>query len=113
MAYLTFDFAADHGLAPSALGEQPASFSATEWAVVRLSRRDGLATILAPSRIGTVARRLFGVPAANRLADPRLEALRRAAVLCRHGGTLPRDQADALLAHGFRFEQIAALVDQA
>ena len=54
-------------------------------------------------------RRLFGLPAANRLADPRLEALRQAAVRCRHGRALDVGQMEALLAHGFRFEQIASL----
>jgi hypothetical protein len=109
MAYLALDFAAQADRA-GALAAPDAAFSDTEWAAIRLARIDGIATIRPVSRIGAGLRRLFGLTAANPLADPRLEALRRAAILCRKGApALPADQVGALLAHGFRFEQIALL----
>jgi hypothetical protein len=109
MAYLAFDFAAQADRAP-ALSGRDAGFSAIETAVIRLARTDKLATIRPPSRIGAFVRRFFGLAAANRLADPRLEALRCAVVMCRHGRRgLTEEQVGALVAQGFRFEQIASL----
>jgi hypothetical protein len=109
MAYLSFDFAVDGAQAPAALADPAAGFSATEWAVIRIAQADGIGTLQAPSRFGRFARRLFGLPAANRLADPRLEALRCAAVRGRLGRPLEADQVRALRDHGFGLGQIAAL----
>jgi hypothetical protein len=108
MAYLAFDFA-DAAQAPATFARSASGFSAIEEAVLRIAATDGMGSIRAASRIGTIARRLFGLPAANRLADPRLEALRCAAVQCRHKRPLPGDQVEALREHGFRLDQIALL----
>jgi hypothetical protein len=54
--------------------------------IVLLSRRDPIASLQAPGRIAKIARFLFGHEKPNRLASPRLEALRRFAVLRRVQG---------------------------
>ena len=110
MAYLSFDFAAGATIAPAAFTRPAARFTATEWAVIHLARRDGIATTHASTVVGRFVRRLFGIGTANRLADPRLEALRQAAVHCWHGSrTLGDDQINAMLASGFAFDQVALL----
>ncbi len=116
MAYMSFqaDFADAQPFAAAAPARPAAGFTATEWAVIRLARRDNLATLRKPTRIGTIVRRMFGLDAVNRLADPRLEALRRAAVRCWHGArAIGQNEIDALTALGFRFDQIALLISHA
>lgn len=85
-----------------------------ERAVVALSMGDGRRTI-APR--GGLAERLvgwlFGLRRALPLADPRLEALRRIAVLCRLEGSLGRSDLVAFLATGFtidHYEAVCAMI---
>lgn len=104
MAFVDFSLA-PAGVAPTR--EAPrADFSAVEWTVIRLARRDGRSTAREGSRLGAMLRRLFGLARPNLLADPRLEALRRAAVRCWHGD---RRELDGLVVAGFRVEQVALL----
>ncbi len=58
MAYMAFpaDFAGSEVVAGP-----PASFTATEWAVIRLARRDSLASLDTPTAIGAFMRRAFGL----------------------------------------------------
>lgn len=78
-----------------------------EWQVVQLARIDGRATLRAPGRVAMVLRWLLGGKPANGLADPRLEALRRYAVMLRlRGGALPQAETDRLLHAGFAREAI-------
>ncbi len=56
-------------------------FSGLEWSVIALARREGLATLKEPSRISKALASLFGLHRGSRLADERLEALRRMAIL--------------------------------
>ena len=79
-----------------------ARFSALEWSVVALARRDTLHTLEKPGRIAMALGALFGDRRNPRLADPRLEALRRFAVLVRHfRDRLPDRELVRFLAAGF------------
>jgi hypothetical protein len=81
--------------------------SSAERQVVTLSRRDSLASVLSQRASGHVLRRLFGIAPSNPLADPRLEALRRYAVLLRHGGDLLASEARRMLrAHDMSEDRI-------
>jgi hypothetical protein len=89
----------------------PADFSALEWSVIRLARVDRLWTI----RTAGPLRRWWnwlagrGNPA---LANPRLEALRRMAVLSWHYGfTVPGDDVAAFLSEGFSPSQYELMVN--
>ncbi|MGB3845183.1 MAG: hypothetical protein WA940_04880 [Sphingopyxis sp.] len=110
MAYLAvneaLDFALSPGiipsLAPAASKARPAAFSALEWSVVMLARHDRPSSLRAPGRIARLLALLFGEGANRRLADPKLEALRRMAVLTwHHGYTVSSAQIAAFLAAGY------------
>jgi hypothetical protein len=119
MAFLPFD---EHGnallssaRAAKALAAEPArtsgytALSALEWAVVRVARRDRLSTLVRPGRLSEWMRRLARLPN-PRLADPRLEALRRMAVLTwRYGFTVPGRDVKTFLDAGFTPDQYEAL----
>jgi hypothetical protein len=119
MAYLAF---ADGGAgaityAPTpqpdpAPAEARATLSPLEWLAVALSRRDGLSSLRQPGPLATAVAALFGGHRATRLADPRLEALRRIAVLSRHYGyAVPSEEVRRFLAAGFSPEQYELVVD--
>lgn len=105
MAFLS-DFGSGEGQHMLGLrrATQTASFSATEWRVIRLSARDGRATLRARAT-GPLARFgawLFGLDRPNDYADPRLEALRRFAVAHRvHNEDAPAHYREALLGAGY------------
>lgn len=117
MAFLPFD---EHGnallsstraVAPAAPAPLPghAALSALEWAVVRVARRDRLSTLARPGRLSEWMRRVLRTPN-PRLADPRLEALRRMAVLTwRYGFTVPGRDVKTFLDAGFTPDQYEAL----
>ena len=66
--------------------------SPQERRVVHLARTDPASSLRAPGS-GRLVRWLFGTAVAHRLADPRLEALRRFAILYRmHGDALAADE---------------------
>lgn len=91
---------------------QQAALSALEWLAVAVSRRDSLSSLRQPGRLGTALRSVFGLNQESRLADPRLEALRRIAVLSRHYGyTVPSGEVKAFLAAGFDTRQYELLVN--
>jgi hypothetical protein len=64
----------------------PARLSPLEWSVVALAQTEKLSSIDRPGRVAVAMGRLFGVRRATELADPRLEALRRLAVIAWHRG---------------------------
>jgi len=111
MAYLAFD---DTGLAPVETRAvapvadaipAPARLGPLEWAVVALARRDTLGSLRAPGRLAVAMRAVFRQHN-PRLADERLEALRRMAVLSwHHGYTVPSREVAAFLAAGFTADQ--------
>ncbi|HVF93891.1 MAG TPA: hypothetical protein VM900_06220, partial [Sphingomonas sp.] len=113
MAYLDLDnFYATPVAARSA---PPASaqtgFSALEWSVIALAKRDTLRSLDQPGRLSRALGGLFGAGANSRLADPRLEALRRMAVHAwRRGFALPVAEIERFLAAGYGEEQMETLV---
>jgi hypothetical protein len=114
MAYLNFAEPAT-ALAPVTARHDPvpqkASLTGLEWSVVALARRDSLASLRAPSRIGTAFATLFGGSATNRLADPRLEALRRVSVHAwYHGFAIPESEIEGFYAAGFGPEHLELVV---
>ena len=91
-------------------------FSALEWSVIRFARLDRLWTIRAAGRI----RRFWNWLLARgnpELADPKLEALRRMAVLTWHFGfTVPGDDVANFLSAGFspdQYELMAGCINSA
>ncbi|MBV9842000.1 MAG: hypothetical protein JOY99_10835 [Sphingomonadaceae bacterium] len=90
---------------------QPASFSPLEWNVIALARRDGLTSLSEPSRLARALGGLFGRGTDARLADPRLETLRRLAVHAWHRGyALPVSELKAFVAAGFSMDQAETLL---
>ncbi len=86
--------------------------SALEWSVVALARNDRLGSLRTPGRIANAMGAVFGGIRDPRLADPRLEALRRIAVLSWHYGyTVPSHAVRHFLAAGFSPAQYELLVD--
>jgi len=86
-------------------------FSALEWSVIAVSRRDSIASLEEPSRMSRAVGSLFGFGTTSRLADPKLEALRRLAVHAwRRGYALPQAELDRFVEAGFTIDQAETLV---
>jgi hypothetical protein len=78
------------------------SFSPLEWLVIALAERDHIGSLEVPGRIAMALGRIFGSRDEPRLADPRLEALRRLAVLAWHRGfNVPPSELAAFQSAGF------------
>lgn len=75
--------------------------SVLEQTVVALASLDDLRSIEAPARLGRLVFRLLGGRAANQLADPRLEALRRFTVLRKTKTVVSEDEVRRFLDVGF------------
>ncbi len=90
MAYLNFSDPHEAALAnrgfASVAEEAPARLSPLEWSVVALAQNERLSSIGRPGRIATAMAKLFGNRRNPALADGRLEALRRLAVIAWHRG---------------------------
>lgn len=85
-------------------------FSAEELAVIALSRHDSPATLSAPGRVRRFLDTLFDIRRGNALADPRLEALRRMAILLRRGiDRISSDETARFLASGYSCSHFKAL----
>jgi len=98
----------DAAPAPEAAATQ---LSALEWSVVAVARRDSLASLREPGRLGMAMAALFGGRQNPKLTDPRLEALRRVAVLAwHHGYTLPVSEIKAFMKAGFSADQFETLL---
>jgi len=117
MAYL--DFAPAGGgavfdrspVAPRSFTPKPADFSALEWQVVDLAQRDRLSSINRPGPIVRALRWAFGGAVKTALSDPRLEALRRIAVLSWYRGfSVAPAEVRAFLAAGFTLDQYETLL---
>jgi alkylhydroperoxidase family enzyme len=107
----------DAGIADAILDAAPAreaaepQLSALEWSVVAVARNDSLASLREPGRLGMAMAALFGARQNPKLTDPRLEALRRFAVLAwHHGYTLPVSEIKALMKAGFSADQFETLL---
>lgn len=115
MAYLDIDnmFAAPvrSRAATTATNDETKSFSAIEWSVIAVSRRDSVSSLSQPSRMSRALGGLFGFGATSRLADPKLEALRRLAVHAwRRGYAMPQAEIDQFVEAGFTLSQAETLV---
>jgi len=118
MAYM--DFAALQGAAVAKPADvawphrapSQGGFSALEWQVVALAQQDRLSTLEEPSRLSIALGMIFGGQRPNpKLADSRLEALRRIAVLAWHRGyALPPSEIRAFHEAGFTPEQYETLL---
>lgn len=108
MAYRAFDewqsMAAAEPLRMAASGavtDAPV-FTPAERDVIAVARVDGAASVRPRTWLTRLAVTLFGIAPPNPLANARLEALRRFAVLARVSrGNPPRHEIDAFLAAGF------------
>jgi hypothetical protein len=82
-----------------------ARLSALEWSVVALAERDTIASLREPGRIAAALESLFGLNRPNKLANPRLEVLRRVAVFVwRQGWKVPASELKAFIAEGFTLD---------
>ena len=96
---------------PAQLPSTEPRFSDLEWSIIRLARLDRLWTLRAPTRVSRFFRRLVGRNPNPALANERLEALRRMAVLSWHFGfTVPGEDLAEFLQAGFSLEQYELLV---
>lgn len=91
---------------------QPAGFSPLEWVVVALAQHDPLSSLESPGRIAVALGLLFGRQTNPRLADPRLEALRRFVVAARHfGHRLPHGEVTRFVEAGFSRAQVLRITE--
>jgi hypothetical protein len=85
-------------------------FAPLELSVIALAEADPVASIGAPTRFARFFERWFGFKRPSPLANERLEALRRFAVLARvTGGRLPAEEVKHFLVAGFSLPQARAL----
>jgi hypothetical protein len=88
----------------------PPRLSGLEWSIVALAERASLASLREPGRVATALAGLFGRSPDKRLADERLEALRRIAVLAWHQSwKVPTSELRAFVAAGFSLDQYELL----
>ncbi|OAN62836.1 hypothetical protein [Sphingomonas sp. TDK1] len=113
MAYLDLSGFGGQASASAALVDA-ATFSPLEWQVVALARRDRLSSLVNPSRWAQFLALFFGGDRASpRLADSKLEALRRIAVLTwRNGAALPEGEINAFHAAGYSPDHLALVIDR-
>jgi hypothetical protein len=112
MAYLDLDnmFPAPARSRTVAAAELP-GFTALEWSVIALAKNDSLGSLATPGRLSRALGGVFGLSTASRLADPKLEALRRLSVHAwRRGFALPMAEINRFVAAGFSEGQIETLV---
>ena len=77
-------------------------FSDFEWSIVAMAERDGLSSLRKPNRFWAFVGLVFGITPANRLANDRLEALRRLAVLAwRYRWNVPSSELQAFFDAGY------------
>ena len=111
MAYLDLSVGELH-LAPftSRSVELPRrGLSPTEREAVRLARQDKPGSLKPAGRLRRMVQSIFGLSRPNRLADPRLEGLRRFAVTIAHDGSTAIEREEAQLRSlGFSEDQIAS-----
>lgn len=104
MAYRAFDDwsrAATENMPQPAKAATPA-FTALELQTIALARKDGAWSIRPKDRLVRLVERVFGFRQANKLANPRLEALRRFAIVSRLSRGRPADaEIERFLEAGF------------
>lgn len=84
----------------------PTRLSALEWSIVAMAERDGISSIREPGRYARALRNFFGFRQPNRLANDRLEILRRVAIFAWHyGWNVPKSELKAFFEAGFSSDQ--------
>jgi hypothetical protein len=95
----------------------PATLGALEWSIVAMAEKDGISSLREPSRFISALGSLFGVRRPNRLANDRLEALRRLAVYAWHyHWNVPDSELREFLAAGFsmdHYQLVQTSIDKA
>ena len=111
MAYRSFGTMYPASISATDSPTEPAEmFEPLEQTVIALAEADPVASLGTPSRFSGLFERWFGFGRHNPLADERLEALRRFAVLARvAAGVLPADEVRRFIAAGFSLAQARAL----
>ncbi len=111
MAYLDLS---GFGGQSAAAGASDAVIALTplEWQVVAIAQRDPLSSLSAPGRWSRFLALFFGGDRASpRLADAKLEALRRMAVLAWHKGyAVPKQEIAAFHAAGYSLDHLELLL---
>lgn len=98
-------------LAQAPADPQRASFSPLEWTVILLAKGDTLASLRTPGRLSRALGGVLGLGTKSRLADPRLEALRRLSVHAWQRATsLPASEVMRFLRAGFNAAQLGTLL---
>ena len=112
MAYLDTDSGfSSPRLAQAPGNPQRTSFSPLEWTVIMLAKGDSLASLRTPGRLSRALGGVLGLGAKSRLADPRLEALRRLSVHAwQHAASLPAAEVMRFLQAGFNAAQLGTLL---
>jgi hypothetical protein len=117
MAYLdlaetTFAASVPFSFAPArAATVAAADFGQREWAIIKLAREDSLSTLREESEFTAFLRLIFGVRRKPPLSNPRLEALRRIAVLSWHYGyNVASSEVGAFLTAGFSNDHYDAML---
>ena len=86
-------------------------FNPLEWSVIRLARADSIWTLRPAGRLRRFLGWLMGRSGGPELANERLEALRRMAVLSWHYGfTVPGDDVASFISAGFSPDQYELMV---
>jgi hypothetical protein len=93
------------------MAEAPREFTPREWLVVKLARSDSLSSLREESELMEFLRLVFGYPRARPLSDPKLESLRRLAVMSWHYGyNIDGGDLEAFLGAGYSLDQYEALL---
>jgi hypothetical protein len=113
MAFLDFTELQGAPIATPVDVAEKISFTALEWSVVAIAQKDRLSSLATPGRLSVALGSIFGSQgSSHRLADPRLEALRRISVLAwHHGYSIPRHEIRAFHEAGYTPEQYETLLD--
>ncbi len=117
MAYLAFAETAGGHVVETALHRMArpapeASFTALEWSVVAIAQRDRLSSLRTPGRMSVALGAVFGSRTNPRLADERLEALRRIAVLSWYRGyAVAPSEVRAFVAAGYSLDHYEMLLE--
>jgi len=93
------------------------TLTALEWSIVAMAQKDGVSSLREPSRFLAALASVFGERRPKRLANDRLEVLRRLAVYAWHyHWNVPDSELRAFLAAGFSMDHynlIQASIDRA
>lgn len=96
---------------PKGFAAWNAGLSDLEWTVVDLAQHDHIASVERPGAVARFMRWIVGIPAKTPLSSPRLEALRRMAVLSWYRGfAVEPAEVRAFVAAGFTLDQYEMLL---